>query len=185
MALYRESFVFRIETDIPATVWTGHGDLVLPADLVLAEPTVAMGGGHLLDVPDFDQLLNGTAQRLEIQLSGVDEETIALALDEAAQVPGAAVYIGRVEFDDSWQLTGPVAWEWSGTGVNLSVTSESTENGRTRGLTLVIASGDTTRRRASLSFFTDADQRRAFPTDAIFSHVGGITAGTSRRWGPK
>jgi len=185
MAAYRESFVFRIETDVPATVWSGHGDLILPADDILSEPVLALGAGELVNLPDFEQLLNGTAQRLEISLSGVSEETLALALDEALQVPGAPVYIGRVRFDENWQMTEPVAWEWTGAGVNLSVSSQDGDDGRVRMLTLVVAAGDTLRKRAALSFFTDADQRRAYPTDAIFSHVAGINAGTSRKWGPK
>lgn len=184
MALYRESYVFRIETATPATVWSGHGDLLLPPDTVLSEPTIALGGGHLVGIPDFDQLMNGTAQRLDIVLSGVNEDILGLALEEAGDVPGASVYIGRIQFDDEWQLVGGVEWEWTGEGVGLTVASDDSDEGRTRSLTLTIAAGDTTRKRAAIAFFTDADQRRAYPTDAIFSHVAGINAGKSRRWGP-
>lgn len=183
MPQYRESFVFRIETDEPAMFWTGHGDLLLPADSVLDAPAIALGGGSVINLPDLQELLNGAAQRLEISVSGVDEATLAFALDEAPQVPGAAVWIGRVEFDEDWQQ-GPVEWEWNGEGRGLFVTGEDSDEGRTRTLTLKVAAGDTTRSRAPLAFFTDADQRRDFPTDAFFSHVGQINSGTSRRWGP-
>lgn len=184
MAEYRESYIFRIETDEPAMFWTGYGDLVLPADSVLSEPSVALGAGELVNLPDLEQLINGIAQRVEITLSGVSEETIVLAVDEAPQVSGAPVYIGRVQFDQAWQMVGAVEWEWSGEGRNLTVGGESSEGGRTRSLTLRVAAGDTTRSRSPLSFFTDADQRRDFPDDNVFSHVAGINAGTSRRWGP-
>lgn len=184
MALYRESFVFRLETDTPAMFWTGHGDLVLPADLVLDAPALVLGGGHLVNLPDIDQLINGTAQRVEITLSGVTEECLALALDEAPQVPDAPAYIGRLEFDEQWQLVGPVVWEWYGRGVNLSVGSEQGDEGRSRTLTLVLAAGETLRSRSPLAYFTDSDQRRVYPTDSFFSNVAKINSGTSRRWGP-
>ncbi len=116
MALYRESFIFRMETDEPAMFWTGHGDLLLPADLILPEPTLALGGGDLVNLPDLEQLINGTAQRVEVVLSGVSQRTILFAQEEGPQVAGAAVYIGRIQFDDEWQQLGPVVWEWTGEG---------------------------------------------------------------------
>lgn len=184
MALYRESFIFRIETDEPGMFWTGHGDLLLPADTVLAEPEIALGGADLLNIPDVEQLINGTAQRIEISLSGISEETLRFAQEEADQVPGAPVYIGRIKFDEQWQQAEPVEWEWQGEARNLAVGSESGDDGHVRTLTLRVAAGDTTRSRSPLAFFTDADQRRDFPDDDVFSHVAGINSGTSRRWGP-
>lgn len=184
MASYRESFIFRIETDDPAMFWTGHGDILLPADAVLLEPSVALAGGNLLNIPDLEQLINGTAQRIEISLSGVSQETLRFAQEESAQVSGAPVYIGRIQFDDDWQQAGPVEWEWQGEGRNLSVGSEDGADGHVRTLTLRVAAGDTTRSRSPIAFFTDADQHRDFPDDDVFSYVGGINNGTSRRWGP-
>lgn len=183
MPVYRESFVFYIETDEPALLWTGHGDLLLPADEVLDAPAIALGGGSIINLPDLQELINGAAQRLEISVSGVDEATLVFALEEAAQIPGAPVWIGRVTFDEDWQQ-GAVEWEWSGEGRGIFVTGEDGEDGRVRTITLKVASGDTTRSRAPFSFFTDSDQRRDFPTDAFFSNVGRINSGTSRRWGP-
>lgn len=185
MGLYRESFIFRIETDEPAMFWTGHGDLLLPADDVLPGPELALGGGSLVNVPDLEELINGAAQRLEITVSGVSEETLRFAQEEALQIPGAAVWIGRIEFDENWQQARPVEWEWSGEGRGLYVNGEEGEGGRTRSIVLRVGAGDTTRSRAPLSFFTDADQRREYPDDSIFANVGRINAGSSRRWGPK
>lgn len=184
MALYRESFIFRIETDEPGMFWTGHGDLLLPADSVLGEPEIALGGADLLNIPDVEQLINGVAQRIDVQLSGVSEETIRFAQEEAPQVSGAPVYIGRIQFDEQWQQAAPVEWEWQGEARNLSVGSEDGDDGHVRTLTLRVAAGDTTRSRSPLAFFTDADQRRDFPDDNVFAFVAGINAGTSRRFGP-
>lgn len=185
MPRYRESYIFRIETDVPAVLWTGHGDLLVPPDdLVIFEPEIALGGGGLVDLPDLEQLINGVAQRVEITLSGVSPATLVYAQEEAAQVPGAPVWIGRIEFDDEWQPVGPVTWEWQGEGRSLTVNRQD-GNPPSRTVTLRVAAGDTTRSRSPVSFFTDADQKRRRPTDNFFSNVGRINAGTSRRWGPR
>lgn len=184
MPQYRESYIFRIETDTPAMLWTGHGDLLVPADgLVLDEPEIAIGGSGLVEIPDLEQLINGVAQRLEITLSGVTGAALVYAQEEAAQVPGAPVWIGRIEFDEAWQPVGGVHWEWQGEGRSLVVNRQDGVP-PVRTVTLKVASGDTTRSRAPVSYFTDADQRRKHPTDSFFSNVGRINAGTSRRWGP-
>lgn len=184
MPSFRESFIFRIETDEPAMFWTGHGALLLPADAVLPEPALALGAGNLINLFDLEQLMGGTAQRSEIILSGVSEETVSLATEEAAQVPGARVFIGRVQFDPEWQQE-VVEWEWEGEGVNLAISTESTGTGRVRTLALRIRAGETTRSRRALAFFTAADQQYDFPDDTAFSHVAGLNGGTSRRWGPQ
>lgn len=185
MPEYRESFVFFIDTPEPALLWTGHTDLLLPADGVLPAPAIALGGGELVNLPELESLINGIAQRVEVVVSGISDETLRYAQADAADIPGAAVWIGRIEFDDDWQLVGPVEWEWSGEGQRMTIASDPSTAGRRRILTLHIAAGETTRARAPLSFFTDADQRKDYPTDLFFSHGSGISAGTSRRWGPK
>lgn len=185
MALYRESFVFRIATSPAVLFWSGFGDILLPADAVIGvAPATALGAGELISVPDFAQLINGLAERIEFTLSGVSEQTLAFAQEEAPEVEGARVDIGRIDFGEDWQLLGPVEWEWNGEARNLSVSSEPTPNGRSRSIILTVAAGDTTRSRAPLAFFTDADQRRRSSDDAIFDHVAAINSGTSRRWGP-
>ena len=165
--------------------WSGHGDLLVPADIVVPEPSIALGGGDLLNIPDLEQLINGVAQRVEFMLSGVSVRTVAFATEEAPGVPGARVDIGRMDFGPDWQQIAPVEWEFSGEARKLSVDSQGSDGGRTRTLTLTVAAGDTLRSRAPVAFFTDADQRRRSPTDSFFSHVAGINQGTSRRWGPK
>ncbi|SMD05664.1 tape measure protein [Novosphingobium sp. B1] len=66
----------------------------------------------------------------------------------------------------------------------LTVASQSNDGDRVRSLTLSVVAGDPARRRPALAYFTDADQRFDFPDDAAFSNVAGISAGTTRRWGP-
>lgn len=182
MPSYRESFVFYIATPDPAVFWSGHGPLLLPADDVVPDPVVIMGAGELVDIPALEQLINGKAQRLEVTMSGVSEETVAIAAEEALSIAGSAVSIGRIEFDDAWQIVN-VEWEWFGEARGLSVSQQS-DQGRNRAITLSVVAGDPSRRRPALAFFTDADQRYDFPDDAVFSNVAGISQGTTRRWGP-
>ena len=180
---YRESYIFHVGGDDPATLWSGHGDLLLLADSVLDAPTLAIGGPELVAIPDIEMVLNGTAQRFDISLSGVSDLSLQVAVENALTLPGSRAFIGRVPFDSNWQQ-GAVVWEWEGEVRKIGVQGDATEGGRARAITITLAHGDTTRSRAPTAYFTDADQRRDYPTDAAFSHVAGINAGTSRRWGP-
>lgn len=183
MPSYRESYVFYIKTPDPAVFWSGHGPLLLPSDDVVPSPVLIAGAGELVDIPALEQLINGKAQRLEVTLSGVNDTTVALAVDEATTVPGSEVWIGRIEFDANWQIAA-VEWEWTGEARGLSIGSQSNGGNRVRTLTLSVVAGDPSRRRPALAYFTDADQRYDFPDDDAFSNVAGINAGTTRRFGP-
>jgi hypothetical protein len=82
----RESILIRIASDPPARIWSGIGDLLVPADDVEPEDSIYLGGAVLISAPDFQQLINGTADRLEFTLSGVSSEVVALAMEEAESV---------------------------------------------------------------------------------------------------
>jgi hypothetical protein len=174
----------RIDAPDPARIWSGVGDLLVLADDIEPEDSIYLGGAALVSAPDFQQLINGTADRLDFTLSGVTAEIIALAMDEAEGVKGAALDLGTIRFDDDWQQVGSVTWEAQFRCDTLTVGSQSADQGRTRTISLSVGTDDTGRSRSPLALFTDADQRRRSPTDAFFDHVAGITAGTSRRFGP-
>lgn len=178
----RESFGIRIDSDPVARLWTGFGDLIIPADIVESEPAIYLGGGELLSVPEFEMPINGSAERIDLRLSGVSSTVMALAMQEAPSVKGAKVHFVRFYFDDAWQLTD-VEYDAVFRADKLSFTSEDGDAGRTRTMTLSIATEDTNRNRAPQAYFTDQDQRKRSPTDAIFSHVAGITQGVMRRFG--
>lgn len=188
MATYRESFIVRIASDPVAMFWTGHGDLLVPADAVVPDEILIHGAGELTDLPDFQQLMNGTAERLEITLSGVSAEALRLAVEDAETVQGAAVNIGRINFDTDWQQLGDIEWEALFEARKLGVSRPpANDNDAERSITLTIASGETTRSRSQNAHFTDADQRRrpGSEDDAICDHVAALNQGASRRWGPK
>lgn len=186
MGLVRESYLLKIDhPDEPARIWSGVGPLVIPADIVEAAPATYLGAGELLTVPDFQQLINGVAERLEFVVSGIDDTTLRLALEDAPGVKNAAIYIGRIDFDSDWQQLGPVEWEATFRADCLTVDSKSQNGTRVRTLTLSAGSDDTGRSYAPAAYFTDADQRLRSATDAIFDHVAGINRGTQRVFGPR
>lgn len=185
MAEIRESYLLRIASDPPARMWSGDGPLVIPPDAVEAETATYLGAGELLRAPDFQALINGTAERLEFTLSGVRSQVLRLALEDAPSVRGADVHLGRIDFNAAWQPVGVVEWEAVFRADILSVSSQDAGGERRRAITLSVGTDDTGRSFAPSAFFTDAEQRLRSPTDAIFSHVAGLASGTSRRFGPK
>jgi hypothetical protein len=177
----RRNILIRINTPEPARMWSGHGDLWVSPDDIETEAATYLGGGEILGgLDDLEQLINGTADRLDITVSGVTAETVKLALEEADDVQGADVDIGTIRFDPLWQ-TEVVAWEAKYRADKLSVARQA--NGRT--ISLSMGSDDTGRSRAPNAYWTHADQLRRSPDDLFFDHVSGINAGTSRPFGPK
>jgi hypothetical protein len=127
----RESYLIRIASDPVARVWSGVGDLVIPADAVESAPALYLGGGELVNLPDFQQLINGLAERIEFTVSGVSAETLRLALEDAPSTKGAKVHIGRAEFEDDWQLVA-VEWETVFRADKLSISSTDHQGSRSR-----------------------------------------------------
>lgn len=179
----RASLLFRIASDPIGRVWGGLGDLVIPADIVEPAPATYLGGGELVNIPDLDHLINGTATRIDITVSGVSAETLWLALEDAPSVKGADVHIGIAYFDEAWQLS-EVEWLSVLRADTLSVQSQDGGQGRTRSITLSIGTDFTDRSKAPIAYFTAADQARRSSDDAIFDHVGQISIGLSRAFGP-
>jgi hypothetical protein len=181
----KASLLFRIASDPIGRVWSGLGDIIIPSDIVEAEPALYLGGGELVNLPDIDQVINGVAARVDVTVSGVSAATLALALEDAPSVRGADVHVGIVYFDSNWQ-TDEVEWVAKLGAGPLTVASQTGNDGsRTRSITLTIGSDFLDRCKAPVAFFTDSDQRRRSPTDSIFDHVAGLNAGTARSYGPR
>lgn len=174
------NILIRIDTPEPARIWSGAGDLYLAADDVETDDGAKyLGGGELLDgLRDVEQLINGTAERIELNVSGVTGATIKLALKEADDVKGAAVDVAVIEFDDLWQVAA-VTWQARYRADKLSI-GRQPDN---RTITLSMGSDDTGRSRTQNAYWTAADQRRRSPDDAFFDFVASINAGTSRSFG--
>lgn len=179
-----ESFGIRIDTDDPFRLWSGVGDLEVPADIVESATVTYYGGGEILNAPDFEVPINATADRIDLQLSGVSMSIVAMALAYREEVRGKKVHFVRFDFDQDLQLDG-VEYEATFIADKLTVNSQDGDGARSRTIILSIATEDTNRNRAPLSYFTDQDQRKKSPTDAIFTYVSQITQGIQRRFGTK
>ena len=182
MANYRLSHVFELDSEPPVYLWTGN------MDLEYAPPGKSLrrylGAGHIIDVPEIKQLINGVADRIEFTIGGVSEEGLRLAQGDIAAVNLAPARIGEIRFDDDWQPMS-FAWQWHGVADTLTIGSRSSEGGRERTVKLSLASGDTRRSNPQISYFSDADQKKRSPDDSFFSHVSKLSMGTTRRFGPK
>jgi hypothetical protein len=184
MATYRRSILFRLAADPIARIWSGHGNLDVAADAIDPSGARYLGAGALLDIPSLKLLVNGAADRLDFVLSGVSAQTLRLAQEDADSVRDALVLIGEQSFDSNWQTDGPPVWVWRGYADVLITDSQEAPNGRQRTIKLSVRSGDASRSDPQPAYYTDADQRRRSPTDAIFSHVSKISQGARRRFGP-
>lgn len=185
MANLNEVYLFRLEADPPAYLWSGAGDLPVPGDAIASAATYT-GMGDLIDIPSLAQLINSSADRVEFTLSGVTAEAMRLAYEDRESVKGARVRIGSLVLDSALQPAAEVDWEWEGVADTVEIEREPENNGKAvRSVTLSVGSADTARSRPELDFWTDASQRIKSPTDAFFSHVAGISQGTTRSFGAK
>ena len=185
MAIYRRSYLFRLASDPICYLWTGHGPLVTPPDTVDPGGATWKGAAQLLSLPALKALINGVAERVKFSVSGVSPDTLRLALEDRETVRNAELRLGFVDFDPQWQVQS-VTWEWLGIADVLVVDSASGEGGkRTRTISLSVASADVLRSTPNLAFWTHADQQKRSPTDLFCNQVAGISAGKTRRFGPK
>lgn len=171
--------LLRIATDPVARICSGAAPIIIPSDSVEISPAKYLGGGKLVEIPELEQVINGTAQRITITVSGVSQETVRLFADESDSLKGAAVHIGVAYQDDDWQITGV---EWL---AELRCDFPTASGSRTsRSISISIGSDDTDRSKAPVAYWTAAGQRRISQTDRFFDHIAGLSAGTSRRFGP-
>ncbi len=184
MASHRTSILFHLACDPPVFIWSGFGDLPTAPDALYPTGATWRGAGELVSVPTLKQLINGEADRIEVRFSGVSPAMVRLAHEDRESVKGAAARIGLIEFDGDWQQEGPIKWHWTGAGG--VIITESTENNGNRqwSVSLSMASGDTMLSNPKVAYFTAADQAKISPTDRFCDFVAGISAGTTRRFGP-
>lgn len=175
--------LLRIATDPVARVCSGVNPVIIPDDAVESVPAKYLGGGKLLSIPDLEQLINGTASRIDVTVSGVSAATLAIFQGESATLQGSDVHIGFAYQDDAWQITEV---EWLAVYIcgTPTTTSKQAQGERSRSISISIGTDFTDRSKAPISLFTDADQRRRSSDDAIFDHVSQISAGLSRSFAP-
>jgi len=167
----------------PFRMWLGIGDCEAGIDAEDGAGEVYSGQGEMLNVPAFQQLINGAAERVTFTLSGVPQRAAQLASSESDDVKGVPLHVGLGVFDQDWQLVESPVWLKRFIVDFLSVSRQqqgSEEAVHTIALsTRSIFSG---RRRPGLSFFTDEDQQRRSPGDRFCEHARRYAAGEAKAW---
>lgn len=184
----RGCVLLRVATSPVIRISSCVSDFPIPADLIEdGEDAIYTGWGELLDLPKFNMLINGLAEKVEFTVSATmaTGELAALASSEAADIRGAAVNVGWCAMDEDWQRISPVAWPWDGEAHSLKVNrapAAADTPGVVQSITLPVASLLSGRKRPSPSYWTDPDQKRRSPTDRFCDRVKTYEVGTTRVW---
>lgn len=167
-------------------LYAGFGDFPVPAGGLETEggtyTCVGRWGG---DLPEFDWLMNGQVQAIDLQLSGVDIETARTFLRERSTVIGVPAGFGWGVLDERFKLSGPVRWTRRGYLAKPKLTKVRTERSvwtRTLGVTLL--AGAVKRRKPTHTYLTGPDQRRrpGSEDDAACDRTPLLNVRSTRPW---
>jgi hypothetical protein len=173
-----------VATDPPLRVWLGINDIPLRIESVDPGGAIYQGAGTLVGVPTLETLVNGTADSVEISISGVDPATGAAMIASIPPVRGAAVYVGITTLDDYYQPMSQIIPLWRGTAshaVEAMPTVSGAEN-RTMTLSLVVAAGEQTRSRPSRALWSSAHQEALSSGDRFCDNTARLARGVQPVW---
>lgn len=173
----------RLDIDPPARFWLGVGDCRVGIDATDGTGAIYNGLGEVLNLPAFQQLVNGTAERVEFNLAGVSQRVLQLASTEADDVKGVALLIGIGVFGSDWQMLGNPTWIRRFTVDYLTVEYDQPPGGTpTRTISLSARTFFTGRRRPPLGYYTDYDQQRISPTDRFCERCSIYSQEVTKVW---
>lgn len=176
----------RVATPDPARLWTGVGDLPVNDSTFDPDGTLFLGGGRLIDLPTFQRLINGIAERIVYTLNNVTDDMRAIVYDmEEADIRYAAVRLGLVVFDNNWQQVGPVRWLQRGRIDMIETSNEPDEKGnRIKAIELSVGSYFTGRKFPGQGTFTNASQQ-SYPgsDDDKFCERTPLMTNAQKPWG--
>lgn len=156
----RYAGLVRIATPTPVRLWTGVGDLPVNDSVCDPDGTIFQGGGRLVDLPSFQRLINGIAERIVFTLNNVTDDMRTLVYDIAPDVHGAGVRLGLVIFDGDWRQVGPVRWLKRGRIDTIETSNEPGPKGeRMKSIELSVGSFFTGRKVPGQGAWTNADQQ--------------------------
>jgi hypothetical protein len=164
-------------------MWLGIGDCEAGIDAEDGAGEIYKGMGEMLNVPAFQQLINGVAERVTFQLSGVPSRAVQLAAGEADDVKGVPLNVGLGVFDQDWQLVDQPVWlrRYIVDFLTVARQQQGTEEAIYT-VSLSTRSIFTGRRRPGLSFFTDEDQQRRSAGDRFCEHARRYAQLEAKAW---
>jgi len=176
---------FRMDTNPALHLWMGINDIPAEFDHAIdLEGTVYLGGGRLAGIPTLEVLINGVADRVEFQMSGISPEDAERIDTEAPPVRGATVHVGIVPLDQYYQPMGYIVPLWIGTA-SFTTEKSSPVTGReqpTITMGLSVGSGSTTRSRKSTALWSPAQQKALYPTDLFCNGTARLARGVAPSW---
>jgi hypothetical protein len=174
---------FRMETNPIIRLWLGFGNIYASGDVVDPGGATYNGFGEIVGLPDFNQLINGAAERVEFTMSGVDGPIATIAANEANDVKGKIVLVGLGVFDTNWQLLGAPHWFSRYTADFLQIDRHLTTDGKhVATITLSCSTRFTGRRRPSFGYFSHQDQQARYPGDLFCQYVTNYALGFQKEW---
>jgi hypothetical protein len=186
---------FRLATTPLVAVWLGAGPVKVGANVLDPTGQMYQGMGQLPNIPAFKSLLNGQAERIDIGLSGVDDDVFALAAGDSGEVRGKAASIGIGFFDPRLPtasgfkspvpMLGPVHWIRRGVVDQMTVSrapAKSPGDVTTQAISISIGSITTGRRRARYSYWSPQDQEARSPGDRFCERTVRLSGVAQKVW---
>lgn len=173
-----------VATDPPLHLWFGMEDVIAGIESIDPEGTTYMGGGELIGVPTLEVLVNGTADRVEFTLSGLEPGTGSKLIDSIPPVRGCDVIMGLTTLDDLYQPMSAIVPVWSGTASHTGESSPPVMGTESPTLTLALAvvTGETARSRPARSIWSPTHQKAISPTDKFCDETARLARGVDPTW---
>lgn len=176
---------FRLALDPePVRAWTGRGGIRLAANSLDAAPEIYTGVGDVQGIPELDRLFNGEARRVNLVLSGVKPEAVAIIDSAFADMThsGVQARFGHMRYDRLWRPLHEVRWVWDGLLDEVSLEMEPEPEGQLWTVTLSMSTALVDANRPNLGFWTP---QSATAGDMGFQFVTGLNDGSTRIWPPR
>lgn len=137
-------------------LWTGYGDRTINSETYVA-------AGNLVNIEGLGEVSDLSARAITVTLSGISQELVSMALQEAYQRRTCRVYFGVVGVSDVIEvfsgLLNTMSIEDSGDSSVISVTVDSK----------LVETEKASNRR-----YTSENQKSRHPTDTFFDYVSAI-----------
>jgi hypothetical protein len=170
----------------PVRLWLGVGVIEPGVNVLDTSGARYLGFGEIRDVPNFKQLLNGTAERVDFTLSGVAGEVLSIASQNDAQaIKGKSVNVGYALMAPDWSLLGAVRFRASYLADYLGLDQQeagSSDDPIVRSIRLSCGTTFTARWRPQYSYFSDRDQQARSPGDRFCERTAIYANGFNKAW---
>lgn len=183
---YNLGLFFRLDTTPALHLWWGVSDKPAQIDALDVAGQIYNGAGLISDVPDaLEMLINGTASRVDWEMSGVPPSLTAELASAAPSVVGARVDFAIAALDSRWQIIGTPVSVWVGTAdfwAEAQSPQADVTKPKLRKIILSTMAGDSSRSLPYFATWTDIDQQQISATDTFCERVPRYYVGQVITW---